>query len=170
MGRGFSRTVSRWSRLPDCCGFRGVFWVGWIFSCFFFSDFFFFFERTRPTSSTRPPVASFTSLLVVRNGSDRRSVRQRGRACSKRPFCTPRVVLFLDFSFTAVRTQVAFTFQFINPWLSFVSWITQQPSGHTVVTSVFPFSPPPPVPVRHRYTLVIAFLFAGRSFFLFFSR
>ena len=42
---------------------RGVFWAGWIFSCCFFSNFF-FFEHTRPTASTRPLLASFTSLLV----------------------------------------------------------------------------------------------------------
>ena len=32
----------------------------------FFSDFF-FFERTRPAASMRPPLASFTSLLVYDN-------------------------------------------------------------------------------------------------------
>ena len=35
-----SHAVSRWSRSPVCCGFRGVFWVGRIFSCFFFFEFF----------------------------------------------------------------------------------------------------------------------------------
>ena len=44
--------------------FRGVFFqclVG--FRVFFFR--FLYFERTRPTASTRPPLASFTSLLVI---------------------------------------------------------------------------------------------------------
>ena len=27
----FRRAASSWSRWPDSCGFRGVFWVGWIF-------------------------------------------------------------------------------------------------------------------------------------------
>ena len=31
----------------------------------FFSSFFFFFERTRPAASMRPPLALFTSLLVL---------------------------------------------------------------------------------------------------------
>ena len=31
----------------------------------FFFDFFFWFERTRPAASMRPPLASFTSLLVI---------------------------------------------------------------------------------------------------------
>ena len=36
------------------------------FVCFFFR--FFFFERTRPAASVRPGLASFTSLLVMREG------------------------------------------------------------------------------------------------------
>ena len=42
-GRVSSRAVSRWSRTPGCCGFRGVFWVGRDFFVFFV---FFFFLRT----------------------------------------------------------------------------------------------------------------------------
>ena len=38
---------------------------GEFFRVFFFFSTFFFFERTRPTASTRPPLASFTSLLVI---------------------------------------------------------------------------------------------------------
>ena len=38
-------------------------WGGFFCPCFFFSVFF-FFERTRPAASMRPPLASFTSLLV----------------------------------------------------------------------------------------------------------
>ena len=47
----------------------GLMWVSWCvfggadFLVFFFSDFF-FFERTRSAASMRPPLASFTSLLV----------------------------------------------------------------------------------------------------------
>ena len=50
----------------------GLLWISWcvldgaIFFLFFFSRFFFFFERTRPAASMRPPLASFTSLLVMR--------------------------------------------------------------------------------------------------------
>ena len=48
-------------------------WISWcvlggraVFSVFFFfSIFFFFFERTQPAASMTPPLASFTSLLVV---------------------------------------------------------------------------------------------------------
>ena len=52
-----------WTRSPGCCGFRGVFWVGQIFFPCFFFRFFFSFERTRPAASTRPHLASCTSLL-----------------------------------------------------------------------------------------------------------
>ena len=38
------------------------------FFVFFFVSTFFFFERTRPTVSMMPPLASFTSLLVIRPG------------------------------------------------------------------------------------------------------
>ena len=40
VGRISSRAVSRWSRSPGCCGFRGVFSVGRIFQCSFFFVFF----------------------------------------------------------------------------------------------------------------------------------
>ena len=40
-GRVSLHAVSRWSRSPGCCRFRGVFWVGRIFSIFFFFRFFF---------------------------------------------------------------------------------------------------------------------------------
>ena len=44
--------------------------LGWgEFSCVFFSILF-FFERTRPTASMRPPLASFTPLLVMRQGRE----------------------------------------------------------------------------------------------------
>ena len=52
----------------------GLLWISWCvlggadFSVTFFFRFFFFFERTRPAASMRPPLASFTSLLVMRQG------------------------------------------------------------------------------------------------------
>ena len=46
VGRDSSRTVSRWSRSPGCCGFRGVFWVRRDFFVFFFS----FFSRRMHTA------------------------------------------------------------------------------------------------------------------------
>ena len=51
----------------------GLLWISWCvlggadFSVFFFFRFF-FFERTRPAASMRPPLASFISLLVMRQG------------------------------------------------------------------------------------------------------
>ena len=48
--------ISRWSRSPGCCGFRGVFRVRRI--SFFFV---FFFERTRPAASMRPPCLIYFS-------------------------------------------------------------------------------------------------------------
>ena len=45
--------------------FVACFRWGGIFSFFFFFLLFFFFERTRPTASMRPPLASFTPLLVI---------------------------------------------------------------------------------------------------------
>ena len=54
VGRVSPQDVSRLSRSPGCCEFRGVFWVGRIFVAFFFSSFF-SFERTRPAANMRPP-------------------------------------------------------------------------------------------------------------------
>ena len=63
VGRVSSDAVSRWSRSPGCCGFRGVFWVGRIFSIFFF------FERTRPAASMRTPCLIHLSTSTgVRTG------------------------------------------------------------------------------------------------------
>ena len=45
--------------VPDCCGFRGVLRVGRVFSCFFFSS-----NAHGLLKGMRPPLASFTSLLV----------------------------------------------------------------------------------------------------------
>ena len=51
--------ISRWSRSPGCCGFRGVFWMRRGFFVFFF--FFFFFERTLPAVSMRSPCLIYLS-------------------------------------------------------------------------------------------------------------
>ena len=53
----------------------GLLWISWCVSggadfLGFFFDFFFFFERTRPAASTRPPLVSFTSLLVFSHDVD----------------------------------------------------------------------------------------------------
>ena len=55
------------------CVLRGVDSFVFLFSTFFF------FERTRPTASTRPPRASFTSLLAMRQG--------RGSQATEAVFC-----------------------------------------------------------------------------------
>ena len=63
---GLTNKVSRWSRSPGCCGFRGVFWVGRIFSSFFFFDLF-FFNRTRRAASMRPPCLIYLSTSIAHN-------------------------------------------------------------------------------------------------------
>ena len=70
MGRVSSRAVSRWSRSPGCCGFRGVFWVRRDF-VFFFR--FIFFECTRPAASMRPPclICIYTSVTMSPFAADR---------------------------------------------------------------------------------------------------
>ena len=64
VGRFSSHAVSRWSRSPGCCRFRGVFRMRRDFVFFFFV--FFFFERTRPASSMRPPCLIY--LLATSTG------------------------------------------------------------------------------------------------------
>jgi len=64
VGRVSLQAVSRWLRSPGCCVFGGVLWVRRDFFEFLFS-FLFFFEHTRPAASMRPPLASFTSRLVI---------------------------------------------------------------------------------------------------------
>ena len=61
----FRRALSRGGRgrrvavdVVVCFGWGGFFRV--------FFSIFFFFERTRPAASTRPPLASFTFLLEMR--------------------------------------------------------------------------------------------------------
>ena len=63
MGRVSSHAVSSWTRSPSCCGFRGVFWVGRIFPCFFFFRFF-FSSNAHGLLQVRGRLASFASLLV----------------------------------------------------------------------------------------------------------
>ena len=73
VGRVSSRSVSRWSGSPGCCGCRGVFWVGRIFSCFFFN---FFFLRTH-TACGKYEAASCLIYLSTRN--EAKSRERRGR-------------------------------------------------------------------------------------------
>ena len=77
VGRVSSHSVSRWSRSPGCCGFRGVFWVRRDF-VFFFSIFF--LERTWPAASMRPACLVYlsTSVSVVE-----RHLTLMTTACSK---------------------------------------------------------------------------------------
>ena len=65
MGRVLSRAVSRWSRSPGCCGFRGVFWMRRDFSCLVRVCFVFFFERTRPAASMRPSCLIYLSTSKI---------------------------------------------------------------------------------------------------------
>ena len=50
MRRGFLRAISRWSRSPGCCGFRGVLGGADFFSCFFYE---FAFSNSYIQSSQR---------------------------------------------------------------------------------------------------------------------
>ena len=66
-----SRAVSRWSRSPGCCGFRGVFWVGRIFFVFFFVELFFSSNAHDLLQvRMRPPCLIYLST----SGSSRRCV------------------------------------------------------------------------------------------------
>ena len=66
--------LTRWTcfvaRRLEVVAVAGLLWTSWcvlggaIFFMFFISILF-FFERTRPTASMRPPLASFTPLLVI---------------------------------------------------------------------------------------------------------
>ena len=75
-GRVWANACDVFPRMPSRVG-RGrraavdfvVFWLGGAdFSVLFFLRFFSFFEHTRPAAGMRPPVASFTSLLVLYRG------------------------------------------------------------------------------------------------------
>ena len=53
------------ARRLELAAVAGLMWVSWwLFGEADFFVFFFFFERTLPAASMRPPLASFTSLLV----------------------------------------------------------------------------------------------------------
>ena len=89
-GRGGIPSCSDWRKIVRCMGqyriahtgirselvavaerlwIRGVLWVGRIFFAFFFVFISsYFFERTRLAESMRPPLASYTSLLEMRQG------------------------------------------------------------------------------------------------------
>ena len=61
------------------CVLGGVDFFVCVCVCVFFCRLFVFFERTRPTASMRPPLASFTSLLVMR--------QIRGSLATEAVFC-----------------------------------------------------------------------------------
>ena len=77
LGTCFSRAVSRWSRSPGCCGFRGVFWVGRIF-------FVFFFLRTH-TACCKYEAAS---CLIYLSTSNEARPRERSDRCRFLPLKT----------------------------------------------------------------------------------
>ena len=66
---GLSRGTFVFARRLEVVAFAGLLRLSWCvlggvdFFVFFFD--LFFLERTRPTASMRPPLASYTSLLVV---------------------------------------------------------------------------------------------------------
>ena len=66
VGRVSLHAVWSWTRSPGCCGFRGVFWVGRIFSCFF--SCFFLFRTHTACCKYEATFASFSFLLVMRQG------------------------------------------------------------------------------------------------------
>ena len=69
MGRVSSHAVSRWSRLPGCCGFCGGFRVGGFFRDFFFFRILFFLRTHTACSSMRPPCLIYLSTSTgVRAG------------------------------------------------------------------------------------------------------
>ena len=73
-----SHVVWSWPRPPCCFVFGNVFWVRQDFVGFFFR-FFFPWERTRPTTCISGSLASFSPLLVMRQG--------RGREAAEDVFC-----------------------------------------------------------------------------------
>ena len=63
---GLTRGTRFVARCLEVVAVAGLMWVSWcVFSGAGFFCVFFFFERTRPAASMRPPLASFTSLLVI---------------------------------------------------------------------------------------------------------
>ena len=74
---GLTRGTWFFARRLEVVAVAGLLWISWCvlgggadFCVFFFLRCFFFFERTRPAASMRPPLASFTSLLVMRQGRE----------------------------------------------------------------------------------------------------
>ena len=67
----------------------GLLWISWSVlggAGFFLS--FFFFERRRPAASMRPPLASFTALLVMRQGRRIEATEAVFAFRAKKPFHT----------------------------------------------------------------------------------
>ena len=82
---GLTRGTRFAARRLELVAVAGRLWMSWCVSgeAGFFggvcSIFLFSFERTRPAASTRPPLASCTSLLVMRQG--------RGSEATEAVFC-----------------------------------------------------------------------------------
>ena len=64
---GLTRGTCFVARRLELVAVAGLLWISWcvLGGTGSFSLFFFPFERTRPAASMRPPLASFTSLLVL---------------------------------------------------------------------------------------------------------
>ena len=63
---GVTRGACYFARRLEVVALAGLLWISWcVFGGTGFFCLFFFFERTRSTASMRPPLASFTSLLVA---------------------------------------------------------------------------------------------------------
>ena len=69
--------LTRWTRFVarrlEVAAVAGLVWISWCVLgganfVVFFGSILFFFERTWPTASMRPPLASFTPLLEMRQG------------------------------------------------------------------------------------------------------
>ena len=72
---GLTRGTCFLARSLEAVAFAGLLRLSWcvvggVDVFVFFSRLFFFFKHTRPTASTRPPLASFTSLLVMEQGRE----------------------------------------------------------------------------------------------------
>ena len=72
---GLTRGTCCFARRLEVVAVAGRLWISWCvlggadICCFFFRFISsYFFERTRPAASMRLPLASFTSLLVMRQG------------------------------------------------------------------------------------------------------
>ena len=87
---GLTRGTCFLARSLEAVAFAGLLRLSWcvvggVDVFVFFSRLFFFFKHTRPTASTRPPLASFTSLLVMRPFSAYRQKKPHNRGAYRVP-------------------------------------------------------------------------------------